>query len=82
MGLASANIQHPTYSIERPGDGTVNLVNQQSSTLRTFTIGGNGAGGGNMANFTGAINIGTNNGDLRLNDGGGTAGDEQGAIKG
>lgn len=55
------------------GDGTVNFINQQSSTIRTFTIGGNGSGqAGNMDNFTGVINIGTNNGFFRFNDGGGT----------
>ena len=52
------------------GDGTVNFINQQSSTIRTFTIGG--ASGGNLANFTGTINIGTNNGVFRFNDGGGS----------
>ena len=35
-------------------------------------MGGNGSGGGNMDNFTGIINIGTNNGFFRFNDGGGT----------
>ncbi|HVM49818.1 MAG TPA: autotransporter-associated beta strand repeat-containing protein [Candidatus Acidoferrum sp.] len=53
------------------GDGTVNFISQQSSTIRTFTMGGNGAGGGTMANFTGVINLGTNNGFFRFNDGGG-----------
>lgn len=51
------------------GDGTVNFVNQQNAT-RTFTIGGNGFGGGNMSNFSGTINCGTNSGFFRFNDGG------------
>jgi autotransporter-associated beta strand protein len=55
------------------GDGTVDFINQQSTTVRTFTMGGNGSGlAGNMDNFTGVINIGTNNGFFRFNDGGGT----------
>jgi autotransporter-associated beta strand protein len=54
------------------GNGTVNFINQQSTTFRTFTMGGNGSGGGHMNNFTGVINVGTNNGFFRFNDGGGT----------
>lgn len=54
------------------GSGTVNFINQQSSTLRTFTMGGNGAGGGSMLNFSGTVNLGTNLGFFRFNDGGGT----------
>ena len=49
------------------GNATVNVINQQNSS-RTFTVGGNGDGGGNILNFFGAIAMGTNNGFLRFND--------------
>ncbi|MBC8095288.1 MAG: autotransporter-associated beta strand repeat-containing protein [Akkermansiaceae bacterium] len=58
------------------GGGTVLVTNAQSGS--TFTIGGNGNGGGNMNNFTGSVvfasttslgNIATNS--FRLNDSGG-----------
>jgi autotransporter-associated beta strand repeat len=52
------------------GGGTVNIINQQNAS-RTFTVGGNGAGGGNLLNFFGTIAMGTNIGFLRFNDGGG-----------
>ena len=52
------------------GSGTVNIINQQNST-RIFTVGGNGSGGGDMANFSGVLSFGTNSGTLRFNDGGG-----------
>ena len=52
------------------GSGTVNVINQQPAA-RTFTAGGNGSGGGNWANFSGTVNMGTNSGSLRFNDGGG-----------
>ena len=52
------------------GNGTVNIISQQNAT-RVFTMGGNGAGGGNMNGFTGTVNIGTNSGTFRFNDGGG-----------
>ncbi len=53
------------------GSGTVNIINQQNNT-RTFTVGGNGSGGGNLWNFSGTLNFGANDGTLRFNDGGGT----------
>jgi autotransporter-associated beta strand protein len=49
------------------GNATVNVINQQNSS-RTFTVGGNGDGGGNILNFFGTIAMGTNNGFLRFND--------------
>jgi fibronectin-binding autotransporter adhesin len=49
------------------GSGTVNIINQQTNS-RTFTVGGNGAGGGNLLNFFGTIAMGTNTGFLRFND--------------
>jgi autotransporter-associated beta strand protein len=52
------------------GEGTVDIINQQNST-RTFTIGGNGTGG-YLWDFSGTINMGTNDGTLRFNDGGGS----------
>jgi len=52
------------------GDATVNIINQQNST-RTFTVGGNGTGG-YMWDFSGILNMGTNDGTLRFNDGGGS----------
>jgi autotransporter-associated beta strand protein len=52
------------------GSGTVNVINQNTNN-RTFTVGGNGAGGGNLVNFFGTIAMGTNVGFLRFNDGGG-----------
>jgi len=53
------------------GSGTVNVINQQNSS-RTFTMGGNGSGGGHMYEFLGSVNMGTNSGSLRFNDGGGS----------
>jgi autotransporter-associated beta strand protein len=52
------------------GSGTINIINQQTNS-RTFTVGGNGAGGGNLLNFFGTIAMSTNVGFLRFNDGGG-----------
>jgi autotransporter-associated beta strand protein len=57
------------------GSGTVNVVNQQNAS-RTLTVGGNGSsnGSGSQGNallFSGTINMGTNSGFLRFNDGGG-----------
>jgi autotransporter-associated beta strand protein len=49
------------------GNATVNVINQQNAS-RTFTVGGNGDGGGNILNFFGTIAMGTNNGFLRFND--------------
>jgi autotransporter-associated beta strand protein len=51
------------------GNATVNVINQQNAS-RTFTVGGNGDGGGNILNFTGTIAMGTNIGFLRFNDAG------------
>ena len=53
------------------GSGTVIITNQQNASGRTFTIGGNGFGGGGMANFSGTIECGTSSQDIRFNDGGG-----------
>src|SRR5262249_14390920 len=52
------------------GGATVNIISQQNAS-RTFTVGGNGSGGGNLLNFFGTIAMGTNIGFLRFNDGGG-----------
>jgi autotransporter-associated beta strand protein len=49
------------------GNATVNIINQQNNS-RTFTVGGNGDGGGNILNFFGTIAMGTNAGFLRFND--------------
>jgi autotransporter-associated beta strand protein len=54
------------------GSGNVTVINQQGSTARTLTVGGNGNGGGNLANFYGTLSMGTNIGFLRFNDGGGS----------
>jgi autotransporter-associated beta strand protein len=51
------------------GGATVNIISQQNAS-RTFTVGGNGSGGGNLLNFFGTIAMGTNIGFLRFNDGG------------
>ena len=51
------------------GNGTVNFINQNNVALRTFTAGGSSA---NWSGFTGTINMGTNTGTLRINDGGGS----------
>lgn len=49
------------------GNATVNVINQQNAS-RTFTVGGNGDGGGHILNFFGTIAMGTNAGFLRFND--------------
>lgn len=49
------------------GSGTVNIVNLENAT-RTFTIGGNGAGGGHMFDFSGIVDFGTNDGFFRINN--------------
>lgn len=54
------------------GSGTINVINF-ANAARTLTLGGNGNGGGSMAAFTGTINMGTNSGQLRYNDGGANA---------
>ena len=53
------------------GSATVNVINQNNTAVRVFTMGGGGGGGGNMNNFTGTILAGTNTGTFRFNDGGG-----------
>jgi autotransporter-associated beta strand protein len=50
------------------GSGVVNIINQDAVARRTFTMGGSGGWG----NFTGTVNFGTNTGDFRFNDGGGS----------
>lgn len=50
------------------GSGTV-LITNLNSSARTFTIGGDGNGGGAMTDFAGTINCGNCVGDLRFNDG-------------
>ena len=50
------------------GTGTVLLTNF-SDAARTFTIGGDGNGGGTMSAFTGTLNCGNMTCDVRLNDG-------------
>jgi autotransporter-associated beta strand protein len=53
------------------GTATVQIINLTNSTA-TFTIGGNGNGGGNMNNFTGTIRLSDDTtGMLRFNNGGG-----------
>ena len=49
------------------GAGTLNFINQ-TSTGNTFTFGGDN--GGNMANFSGTINLGACSGFFRFNTGG------------
>jgi autotransporter-associated beta strand protein len=49
------------------GNATINVINQQNAS-RTFTVGGNGDGGGNILNFFGTVAMGTNAGFLRFND--------------
>lgn len=51
------------------GEGTVTFISQQQSN-RIMTIGG--GSGGNMNNFSGTLNFGTNSGVFRYNDGGGS----------
>jgi fibronectin-binding autotransporter adhesin len=50
------------------GGGTVNVNFITQNASQTFSIGGEGAGGGNMANFYGTVNFGTNSGFVRLNN--------------
>jgi fibronectin-binding autotransporter adhesin len=51
------------------GDGTVNIIKQDGTAVRTFTMGGSSA---NWNGFTGTVNVGTNTGFFRFNDGGGS----------
>jgi autotransporter-associated beta strand protein len=48
------------------GNVLINFITQ--NTNQTFTIGGQGAGGGNMDAFTGTVSFGTNAGFFRLNN--------------
>ncbi|MFM2083003.1 MAG: hypothetical protein RL380_1694 [Verrucomicrobiota bacterium] len=48
------------------GNVLVNFLVQNAG--QTFTIGGGGQGGGNMANFSGTVDFGTNSGFMRLNN--------------
>jgi len=53
------------------GSGTVDVINQDGSSRRTFTMGGGSSTAlGSWNNFTGTANFGTNTGDFRFNDGG------------
>lgn len=49
------------------GSGHVTIQSQRDSG-RTFTMGGGGNNGGNMAGFTGTLDCGTNAGSIRFND--------------
>ena len=51
------------------GSGNINFINQNVAVVRTFTLGGSSS---SMANYSGTVSIGTNNGFFRLNDGGGS----------
>jgi len=51
------------------GGGTIRVTNLIAGA--TLTFGGNGNGGGNMNNFTGAVLLGDSAGTLRFNNGGG-----------
>lgn len=53
------------------GSGAVTVLNQPNAA-RTFTVGGNGYGGGTFTGFSGTLNMGTNSAFLRFNDGGGS----------
>jgi len=50
------------------GNGTVNITILDTNVAQTFTIGGQSASGGNMDNFFGTVDFGTNTGNLRLNN--------------
>jgi autotransporter-associated beta strand protein len=54
------------------GSGTAIITNQNNAAGRTFTIGGNGALGGNLTNFSGTIECGNSPQIIRFNDGGAT----------
>jgi len=49
------------------GSGDITFINQ-NTVNRTFTFGGSSS---SLANFTGSVSFGTNNGTFRINDGGG-----------
>jgi len=50
------------------GGGTVNVNFLTQNSSQTFSIGGEGAGGGTMSGFFGTVNFGTNTGFVRLNN--------------
>jgi fibronectin-binding autotransporter adhesin len=50
------------------GDGIVNVNFLTQNPLQTFTIGGQSSTGGNMDNFFGTVDFGTNSGFLRINN--------------
>lgn len=50
------------------GGGTVNVNFLTQNSSQTFSIGGEGAGGGTMSGFSGTVNFGTNSGFVRLNN--------------
>jgi fibronectin-binding autotransporter adhesin len=50
------------------GNGTVDVNFLTQNAAQTFSIGGEGSGGGNMTNFFGTVNFGTNTGFVRLNN--------------
>lgn len=52
------------------GSGTVNASFLTQNSSQTFSIGGEGAGGGTMSGFSGTVNFGTNSGFVRLNNNG------------
>jgi autotransporter-associated beta strand protein len=60
------------------GSGTVIISNQNTSTVRLMTVGGNGygtngtTGHGDMLAFNGTLSLGNTPGVLRFNDGGGS----------
>jgi autotransporter-associated beta strand protein len=50
------------------GGGTVNIYFITAAANQTFTIGGAGAGGGHMWDFSGTVDFNTNSGFLRINN--------------
>jgi autotransporter-associated beta strand protein len=50
------------------GGGTVNVNFLTQNSSQTYSLGGEGAVGGNMTNFYGTVNFGTNSGFVRLNN--------------
>ena len=50
------------------GNGTVLVNFLTQNTSQTFSLGGEGAGGGDMSGFTGTVDFGTNRGFCRLNN--------------
>jgi autotransporter-associated beta strand protein len=50
------------------GDGTVNVNFLTQNASQTFSLGGEGSGGGHMYDFSGTVDFGTNRGFCRLNN--------------